>query len=186
MDLAVTCSPSRVRRRRAERGLTLIEVVIASAVLLVVSLGVLPLFVRSIADNAVSRESTDMTNSARSEIERYSQLDFFSPELTVVAGTSLVTDEYYSYVTKQWQPGVAPVGDPAVFTRTVTVRQFSATALDYGGLDYGVLDPAEALDATVSPDFVHLKEIVVSVVGQRQNASLSPASQITLRMVRAI
>ena len=182
MDLELTCSASRVRRRRAERGLTLIEVVIASAVLLIVSLGVLPLFIRSIADNAVSRESTDMTNSARSEIERYSELDFFdSTELTVVAGTALVTDEYYSYVAKKWRPGAPPVGDPAVFTRTVTVRQFSAVALADG-----VLDSGEALDATVSRDFVHLKEIVVAVVPQRRNASLSPSGQITLRLVRAI
>ena len=180
MDLGVR-SAARMPARRGERGFTLIEALVATVILLVVSLGVLPLFMRSIVDNAVGRESTELTNYARSTIEQYSQFDFFSAELTVIAGTTLVTDEYFKAGDREWYPGTVPGGTAAMFTRTVTVRQFGASALADG-----VLADDEALDAATSIDFVHLKEIAVAVVATRELESLGPSSQITLRLVRAI
>jgi len=171
---------ARLRRRlREESGLTLIEVGIASVLLVGVALGTLPLFVRAIGDNANGKETSELTNFARSAIERYSQLDFASPELQLVTGTELVVDEYYDEATREWTLGVVPSGSNEMFTRTTTIRQFSAQALADG-----TLTDDEALDASVSSEFVHFKEIAVTVASTRELAVLGPSAQITLHMVK--
>lgn len=172
-----SCRTSRTLR---EGGFTLIEVLIASALLMVVTVGLLPMYVRSITDNAAGAESTRMTNFARSQIEEYSQLDFNSPELTIDAGSEKVVSEYYSHYYREWRDGTPPAADPAAFTRTVTVRQYNAAALQ----DLQ-LDPAEALPNGTGNSFVHLKEVVVVIQGTRRLALLGPAKQITLRIVKS-
>ena len=163
-----------------EGGFTLIEVLIASALLMVVTLGLLPLYVRSIGDNAAGAESTRLTNFARSRIEEYSQLDFNSPELTIDTGSAKVVSDYYSHYYREWRDGTPPAADPPAFVRTVTVRQYNATALQ----DLR-LDPAEALPNGTGNSFVHLKEVVVVIQGTRQLALLGPAQRITLRIVKS-
>jgi len=161
-------------------GFTLIEVLIASIILVAIALGTLPMFMRSITDNASGRESTEASNFARSRIEEYSQLDFNSPELTIAGGTELVVDDYYSAANETWTVGAPPAGDPAVWLRTTTVRQYSAAALD----DLQ-LDAAEALDATASASLVHLKEVVVRVQGARALGFLGPVKQVTVTIVKS-
>ncbi len=163
-----------------ERGLTLVEVLIASALLLMVTLSLLPMYVRSITNNAAGAESTRLTNFARSQIEEYSQLNFNSPELTIDAGSEKVVSDYYSHRYREWRDGVPPAADPAAYTRTVTVRQYNAAALQ----DLQ-LDPAEALPNGTGNSFVHLKEVVVVIQGMRQLAVLGQAKQITLRIVKS-
>jgi type II secretory pathway pseudopilin PulG len=164
---------------RDETGLTLVEVGIASVLLLGVALGTLPLFVRAIGDNANGKETSELTNFARSKIEEYSQLDFNATELLLLTGTDLVVDEYYDEATRQWLPGAVPTGSNELFTRQSTVRQFPAQAL----FD-GALTDDEALDAAVSSEFVHFKEVSVTVTSARQLAMLGPGAQITLRLVK--
>jgi len=117
-----------------EEGLSLVEAAMAAGLMMVVALALLPLFIRAVTDNTSGRESSRLTNFARSEIERYAQVDFFSQELTVADGSELVTDDYFSVGSHEWKDGTAPVADPALFSRRVTVRQFSASALEDGVL----------------------------------------------------
>lgn len=190
MALELNVEPQRRRRdplitalqqKYGASGFTLIEVLIASLLLMVIALGTLPLFMRSIIDNASGRESTQLSNFARSQIEEYSQLDFNSAPLTIDTGSEKVTTNYYSQSDRRWIDGDPPSDDPAAFTRTVTVRQFSVAALQDQRLD-----PGEAMPSGTGPSFVHLKEIVVSVQGQRQSAAFGTAKQITLRILKAL
>ncbi len=173
--------PSGLQQKHGATGFTLIEVLIASVLLMVIALGTLPLFMRSIIDNASGRESTQLSNFARSQIEEYSQLDFNSAPLTIDTGSEKVTTNYYSHSDRRWIDGDPPSDDPAAFIRTVTVRQFSAAALQ----DLR-LDPGEAMPSGTGPSFVHLKEIVVLVQGQRQSAAFGTAKQITLRIIKSL
>ena len=161
-------------------GFTLVEVLIASILLLAIALGTLPMFLRSITDNTSGRESTEASNFARSRIEEYSQLNFNSPELTIDAGSEKVVSDYYSAAYETWTDGAPPAGDPTIWIRTTTVRQYSATALD----DLQ-LDAAEALLAGTSNSLVHLKEVIVSIQGQSVLGLLGRPSQVTVTIVKS-
>ena len=71
-----------MKRRRlqvriaATKGFSLIEVLMAMALLVVVVAGLLPLFTRSVLENLEGKESTLSVNHARSELETQKQLSF--------------------------------------------------------------------------------------------------------------
>lgn len=179
-----TAGDRRQRRNRGvSPGFSLIEVLIAGAILLVVALGTLPLFTRAMISNKSGAESTSVSNFARERLEEFNQLPFDSPDLTIDAGTSKVFDEYYSLQDKRWKDytnTTIPTTDPAGWTRTTTVRQYSVTALDDGKLD-----PAEALGPTALPINVHFKEIVVAVQSARLGGPLGPGKRIALRILKS-
>ena len=69
-----------------ERGLSIVEVMIAAALLLIIALGILPLFSRSIISNRQGLDSTEVSNMARTQMEEYAQLPFNHLMLTVPDG----------------------------------------------------------------------------------------------------
>lgn len=173
---------SRAHRNRPRRGgFSLIETIVGLALLLIIALGMLPLFISSSVNNVSGKEATEVTNLGRSELEEFRQLPFNSPRLTIDAGSEKTLDEYYSFNDKQWKPGPAPTdgSDPPLWTRTATVRQFAASAVTDG-----VLDADEALPAGTSDSFVHLKEIQITIDGERRGA-LGPAKSISLRVLKS-
>jgi hypothetical protein len=153
-------------------GFTVIEVLVASVLFLMIALGVLPLFTRSIVSNAEGFDHTRVATFARARGEEFMQLPFDSPELALVTGTERVFDEYYSQSTSEWIDGTAPVGDPALWTRTTTIRQFN------------ISDLATPLADTAPAENVHLKEITVAVESARGGA-LGVGKRITVRLFKA-
>src|SRR6185436_15370541 len=93
------------RRRRGEAGFSFIEVVIASLLLLMIAVAVLPMFTEAAASNEVGKEYTDVANFARSRAEEFTQLAFNAEPLTITANTSRVHDETYLAVAKKWITG---------------------------------------------------------------------------------
>ncbi|MEM1245436.1 MAG: prepilin-type N-terminal cleavage/methylation domain-containing protein [Acidobacteriota bacterium] len=178
-------SPTRPRSEsplfdREPSGFSLIEVLIAAALLLIVSVGILPMFTRSITNNLQGKQATEATNLARSELERMIQLPANDPALTLIAGNELVRNEKWSKDSKRWYDVSSfPSTEIDTFERTVTVRQFSMNALADG-----VLDASELLDASADPQAVHLKEIEVQVGAPP--SGMSPGKQVTLRMYKAL
>lgn len=150
-----------MRTRRLQGGFSLIEVMVAAAILLVIALGLIPLYTRSIRSNVEGFDYTQVANSARSRADEFFQLPFNSSRLTVPNGeTELCVEDFYSHGEHRWielaQCGDKPSGDTALFTRTTTVRQF------------GIGDMTTPILGSVpTPDEVHLKEITVSVEGSR-------------------
>lgn len=176
MDVAVR------PKRGAARGFTLIEVLIGLFFLLVIALGVLPIFVRSSIENIAGKEATEVTNFGRSELEEFRELPFDSPNLTIDAGSEKVFDEYFSVADKKWKPGLPPTdgSDRARWTRNTVVRQFGA-----GALDDGKLDAAEALPAGTDPGLIHIKEIHITLDSTREGAGIGPAKGTELTILKA-
>lgn len=170
----------------AAAGFSIVEVLIASLFLLGISLGLLPIFTRSVVDNASGNESTQVSNLGRSAIEEFRQLPFNSPRLTIDAGSEKVFDEYYSYADRTWKAGLAPTdgSDPALWERTVTVRQYSATDLRDVDESPGVLDPGEALPAGTDSSFIHIKEIELDVRAFRPGV-LGGGKRVVLRILKS-
>ena len=168
----------RRRRRRGDLGFSLIEALIAAALLLVVVLGFVPLFVRSSISNSEGRESTRAANFARSRAEQLYELPFNHPSLDV-DGTATEIVDYYLHSTETWSTDAG--SDPLdVWKRTTTVRQYHINALSDGQLQ-----ASEALPGGSDPAQVHLKEIEVAIESERGSNILGPPKSITVRVLKA-
>lgn len=166
-------SETTPRRCRREAGFSLIEVLVAGAILLVIALGLVPLYSRSIRSNVEGFDYTRVSNSAKSRAEEFLQYDFNGERLTVPGGQSEgEIEDYYSLLEHRWVDEL-PDGDTALFTRTTRIRQFSA------------LDIETPLDGNAPPDAVHLKEITVEVTGSASGAAFGPRKSIVVRVFKA-
>lgn len=171
------------RRARGEQGFSLIEVLIASGILLVVALGVLPIFAQAIVNNRGGADYTTATNIAKSELERLYSLPFSSPDLRVV-GDETVRSQYFSTAQKKWIDGEIQTedDDSALWTRTTTIRQYGLGGVVDIDKD-GELDPP--LPGGTAETFVHVKEIEIQVVNGRDGGPLGAGKRITLRTYKA-
>lgn len=156
--------PCDRRAAPAAAGFSLIETLIAAALLLLVALGILPLFSNSIINNVQGNLASQVANFARDEAERLYQLPFGHPDLSPDGGaTEKTTTSYYSPSQLEWIASADWTGtEKEMFTRTSRVRQFSVQHLNPGAADYEFQD-GEALTGSASPDLIHLKEIQVTV-----------------------
>jgi Tfp pilus assembly protein PilV len=166
--------------RRRERGVSLIEAVIAAGLLLVIAAGILPLFAQSLSNNLAGSDSTAVSNTARSRVEEMIEMPFGSPEITLTAGSALVTNAYFSLADQKWVDGEETLADPAVWTRTATIRQYSINALDDQKLE-----TSEALTSDADPGQVHFKELEIAVAGTRLGGPLGPSRRIQVRMLKS-
>lgn len=173
------------RQAHGEQGFSLIEVLIASGILLVVALGVLPIFAQAIVNNRAGADYTQATNIAKSELERLYALPFSSPELQVT-GEATERIAYYSQHQKKWLAGAAPTADPPLWTRTTTIRQYGLGGVVDIDKD-GAFDPP--LPEGTAAAFVHVKEIEIRVESGRGGSTpmglLSGGKRITLRTYKA-
>ncbi|HBL29260.1 MAG TPA: hypothetical protein DD490_20710, partial [Acidobacteria bacterium] len=97
MDLSMSAPPRR--RLLADAGFSILEVLVASALLLIIALGIVPLFARSIRENATGSDYTQATNGGRSRLEEAKQLPFNSLTLEVPSG------ETEGEIEQQWAQG---------------------------------------------------------------------------------
>lgn len=164
-----------LRRRpiREPLGFSLLEVLVAAVILMVIALGLVPLYSRSIQSNVEGFDYTQVSNMAKSRAEEYIQLDFDDPRLAVAGGgTETSVDDFYSAQRKEWVP-VLDEGDVALFDRTTTVRQFSVGNL------------TEPLDGNAQVEAIHLKEITVAVGANRAGTAFGPGKTITVRVFKS-
>jgi hypothetical protein len=147
-----------------------------------VAVGVLPLFAQSLSSNLAGAESSWASNAARSTAEELLQLPFDHPRLTLASGTELVEESHYSLADGDWRPGPEPPPGAGAtpWRRTTTIRQYGSAALDDE-----LVDPGEALAFDAEPQHVHLKEIVVAVVGARTAGPLGPGRRIAVRLLKS-
>ena len=179
MSLTSNRSVTHRARRARQLGLSIVEVMIAAALLLIIALGILPLFTRSIISNRQGLDSTEVSNLARSRLEEYLQLPFNDALMDVPGGaTELVVAEHFSQNDREWIDGATPAGgDSAIFTRTTTVRQYTIDSSQASGL-------SAPLDGDALPLTIHLKEVEVTILG-RAGGPLGPQKQITTRVYKA-
>jgi prepilin-type N-terminal cleavage/methylation domain-containing protein len=156
-------------RRERAAGFSLIEVLISLGILSIMLIGVLPLFTKSMTNNAEGNQITEVTNRSRLHVESLLSLPFDAPALTIPAGSvipvsgepGLETRELFSPSEERWLlPADFPAGETPLYTRITRVRQFNVTAISDTDLE---LEDDEALPGGTDPTFVHLKEIEVRV-----------------------
>ena len=148
----------RGKRPQRERGFSVVEVLIAAAILLFILLGLLPIFTQSAVSNSSGNQYTQLTNAAKSEIERLADLPIDNTEVVVPTGnTELVTTTYYSGISKTWVKTAALGSEVPVWNRKVTVRQCDLSGYVSGRcstlLTGGITPPAQLrqIDVEVSP-----------------------------------
>ena len=73
--------------RNSESGLTLVELLIAVALLGIVLLGIAPLFIASVKSNYSANEYTSINNLARDRLEQLMSLPVTDPQLSRATGT---------------------------------------------------------------------------------------------------
>lgn len=188
MVLSPFTAPGTLTERRqpssgssGSSGFSLIEVLIAMAMLAVTLVGVLPLFTKSLTNNAEGNQLTEVTNRSRLHVESLMALPFDAAALDVPVGeTVLEVRELYSQSQERWfEEDVFPGGESPLYSRHTRVRQFSVTAISDGDLE---LENDEALPGGTDPSAVHLKEIEVrvntgppstlNIMGSRKNVTL--------------
>jgi type II secretory pathway pseudopilin PulG len=171
-------------RQRSRPGFSLVEVLLAMTLIMIIAVGIFPLFTQSSVSNLSGNDSTKVSNFARARAEEMFQLPFNATDLTLLAGNELLvppTDEYYSAADELWKVGPAPATDPALFVRRTTIRQYNVDALTDGQVQV-----AEALPSTAEPSAIHLKEIQVDITGTRTFGSpLGPAKRISVRLFKS-
>jgi len=165
------------RRSRKSEGFSLIEGVVAAALLLAIAMGTLPLFTRSMINNEGGSDYTQISNAAKARAEELFELPFDSPLLAITAGTERVFDEYFSQRDKIWKPGVeadaTADSDLALLLRTSTIRQFNVNDLN------------TPLDNSAPPGSVQIREIVVQVLSTRTGSPLGPGKQTAIRLFKS-
>ena len=168
-------------------GFSLVESLIAALILLIIALGLIPLFARALRDNTAGADATQASNHGRARLEEYQQLPFNNQSLALAPGSlTLARDESWAQGARDevadddegWWPGTPSDRGLLLWHRTTTVRQYGMNDLDDGRLD----DP---LTGGTQPAFVHLKEIEVRLESERPEESpLGPGRQIAFRVLK--
>jgi prepilin-type N-terminal cleavage/methylation domain-containing protein len=112
------------RRVSGSRGVTLVELLIAIALLGFILLGIAPLFIASVKSNYSANEYTSLNNLARDRLEQLMNLPFNDPQLS--PGNHAAND--LPATLPDPQTGVPPSDVANPFRRTYWVRQFAIPA----------------------------------------------------------
>lgn len=177
--------------RRGEAGFSIIEALIAAAILLIIALGLLPVFSRAINDNVTGNDATQATNGSRTELEELLQMPFNNQRVVVAGGqTKAETKDFYTRAKADASTGAYQIGDategwtadatgrgPVLWNRTTTVQQYGITDLNDGKLD-------TPLDGSTQANFVHLKQIQVQIDNPKKDL-FGNGQGITLTVIKA-
>jgi type II secretory pathway pseudopilin PulG len=126
-------------RRGFSRGFSMIEGLIATALIGVVAIGLIPMFTRSMSDNMAGSDYTRVSNYARSRQEDFGREPFANFTAAIPTGqSSAQVLEYLDPTSLEWLPGPVPAAAPGkpeiVWTRTTTYTQYDAKGADADGL----------------------------------------------------
>ena len=148
----------RTRFRRHERGLTLIEVLVAATTLALALLGLAPMFTGAVRSNASANQLTNANTLAREKLEELSGYPRNNVRLAVLTGH---TATFANDLPRWFNPKTGAFSNNAVtsspgigwylypYTRTYTVEQFD------GDLTTRITTPAayvvKLVTVTVSP-----------------------------------
>ena len=190
------------RRPRRGAGFSIIEVLVGFFILLLVLMGLLPLFTRAIVHNVSGKEATVVTNFGTTQVENLMSVSFNSWETQIpVNGTVRQSIDYWGRGDDD-DPGTEHwTDDPsdffATWKRTTQIRQFGLGAAVDTDVD-GVPDKLPGLEDTdydgyfdaelagdTSPNAVRLKEVRVLLESQRTPFGAGEPTTLTLRTLKA-
>jgi len=177
------------RRGRGEAGFTVVEGLVAAAILLLIAIGLLPLFARSILNNARGSDYTQATSHATSNLEDLQRLPFDNEGISLAAAAE--SGEWIRYtdasfgtghpVTEaDWSATAPPPGEERLWVRDTEVRQYGISALDDG-----VITEDEALPGGTAPIFVQLKQIEVEMQSGKADSAMGGISPLRFRLLKS-
>ena len=170
-----------------QSGFSVVEGLMAAAIILIVAVGVLPLFVNAMTDNLQGRRSTEVANAARSHAERLMQLEFNHAELTIPNGsTEFETTDYQvstwdaleQLTSRQWLNESAHTATGTEdLVRVTTIRQYN-----FAALDDELVEESEALAGGSPPSQIDFKEIEIRIASPEELNK--PGKTLTVRFFR--
>lgn len=172
--------------RSAERGFSLVEALIATGILLLIAIGIIPLFATSILNNSRGADSTTATNHTRSQVEDMLQLPFNAASLTIGGvATQTETDEWWvpgdtgmlNDTTEGWKSTLPTTGF-VPWTRQTVVTQYSVSAVDNG-----ILQTGAAENGSTPANNVHLKMVQVEVDSGKKG--LNSGEKVIMQAIKA-
>lgn len=167
------------RAGRTSAGFSLIEALISALLLVIVILGLIPLFSAAMRNTLAGRELSVASQHGRSQVEELVQLPLDRPALVVPLGTDEGTEtEHVALGEERWTSGAAP--GPAPWERTTVVRQYNVRDLYESGR------LTTRLPGGTAPGSVHLREMFVEVEVEREAAGpLGRGRRVVLSTVRS-
>lgn len=112
---------------RGQLGFSMIEALIAAALIGLVAIGLIPMFTRAMSDNMAGSDYTRVSNYAKSEEEDFARTPYgvMSTEISVGSSSGQKL-EYLNPTSLAWVVGSPPAGNTSVvWTRTTTYSQYS-------------------------------------------------------------
>ncbi|HLX07263.1 MAG TPA: prepilin-type N-terminal cleavage/methylation domain-containing protein [Thermoanaerobaculia bacterium] len=109
---------------RRQSGFSMVEALIAAALIGVAAIGIIPLFTRAMTDNMAGADYTRVTNYAKSKEEDFARMPFTQPTIQLQSGTQLLNTEFLDPVTLQWTT-TRPANPLSVWTRLETITQYN-------------------------------------------------------------
>jgi type II secretory pathway pseudopilin PulG len=170
---------------RRDAGFSIIEALIAAAILLIIALGLLPLFSRSINDNVTGNDATQATNVGRTRIEDLLHLPIKNKKLEIPSASAVGELKESWTMGDPQKTGDADEGwwkDPAGHGTVLWIRTTRVSLYDISDLDDGVLNSplngSSSSSATIS-----FKQIQVEVENPKKNL-LGNGQGITLQTIK--
>ncbi len=177
------------RTRHGAEGFSLLEALLSAALVLIITLGILPLFAHSVVQNVSGRESTISTNHSRSSSEELVPLPLDRDRLRPDAGqnTKEICQEYEHEV--GWAYYDCSIGvdntDAAhqkLWARSSSVQQYSINEIYDADTKNGVPTFNNPTTGYPVPDerfdsFVHIREIMITTESQREQGSVLGAGR---------
>lgn len=188
MEMTLRRVSRKTPRPGAEAGFSMIEALIAAAILLMIALGLLPLFSRSIMDNSNGNDLTQGSNHGRAQLEELIQVPFNNEAVTVPGGAEMleVVDSWAQGEPDEsndedegWWPDEPSDKGTVLWRRTTRVRQFSVTSLADGRLE-----DDESLAGGTQANFVQLKQVEVELENEKSDSILGGTRQIVFRVIK--
>jgi len=173
--------PSEPRRiRSGEAGFSLLETLIAAAVLLMILIGLLPLFERSRLNLMQGNDATRVSNATIENAERLLALPFNGLMSNLPDGAfTLETEDFWLLNGDTWAAAV-PAGDSAQYTRRTIIDQFGVS--DASDNDDPILFPPHQegvaggqLPGGTPPGQVHYKRIITVIRNPRLEGTFGDA-----------
>jgi type II secretory pathway pseudopilin PulG len=161
--------------RRAERGFSMVEGLIAAAIIGFVAIGVIPLFTRAMSDNLAGADYTRVTNYAKTEMEDFTRQPFANFTNSVPNGkTSGQLVEYLDPVSSQWTTNLSTsLGQEYHWVRTTTYSQ------------YDVADLGNPLTGGTAGNSIQLMMVTINVQGSSQFSAAGGRRSTTVRFLKS-
>ena len=183
------------RSVRSSAGFSMLEVLIAGAILLIISLGLIPLFVQAIRNNETGSDYLQVTNGNKSRMEESIQLPINNETLALPIGATegQVVDSYaqgdrnrIGDAAEGWWPGIPSDKGQVLWTRTMRIHAFSINSLDKESGDFA-FHPDEREPGTNDPsDLINhnLKEVEVVLESEKDSSLFSGRKRTTFRLLK--